>query len=126
MRISEVLISITIFALVGICFLNSISVFNKVEFKTKVGMKDCVKILEDDEKIRSEIRKIKIPYWKNTDKLCEAYVTGFKDCVVLNDSEILSVEPLRINGKTEGLKVLWVYKNTRHETEEKFSSRTIF
>lgn len=126
MRISEVLISILIFCLTSICFLQVLPFFSKGEEKTKTGIKDCILILENDEKIRNEIRKIEIPYWKNTDNVYQSYILGIKNNLTLEGAEILSVEALKNKGRTEGLKVLWIYKNKKIETEERFSSRTVF
>lgn len=126
MRISEVLISILIFCLTSICFLQVLPFFSKGEEKTKTGIKDSILILENDEKIRNEIRKIEIPYWKNTDNVYQSYILGSKNNLTLEGAEILSVEALKNKGRTEGLKVLWIYKNKKIETEERFSSRTVF
>ena len=126
MRISEVLISILIFCLTSICFLQVLPFFSKGEEKTKTGIKDSILILENDEKIRNEIRKIEIPYWKNTDNVYQSYILGSKNNLTLEGAEILSVEALKNKGRVEGLKVLWIYKNKKIETEERFSSRTVF
>ncbi len=126
MRISEVLISILIFCLTSICFLQVLPFFSKGEEKTKTGIKDSILILENDEKIRNEIRKIEIPYWKNTDNVYQSYILGIKNNLTLEGAEILSVEALKNKGRVEGLKVLWIYKNKKIETEERFSSRTVF
>ena len=126
MRISEVLISILIFCLTSICFLQVLPFFSKEEEKTKTGIKDSILILENDEKIRNEIRKIEIPYWKNTDNVYQSYILGIKNNLTLEGAEILSVEALKNKGRVEGLKVLWIYKNKKIETEERFSSRTVF
>lgn len=126
MKISEVLISIIIFSLISVCLLYSLPIFNKAEVNAKSRLNDCVKILETDEKIRNEIREIKIPYWENTEKFCKLHDMEFMNHVVPDGTEILSMDPLIINGKTEGLRVLWIYKNKTLETEERFASRVIY
>jgi len=79
------------------------------------------KILLIDRKIREEIWKIKIPYWKNREKIILEKMQFFYEMNFVEKVEMRNIFPLRNeSGKIIGLKVFWKIENEEQETVELF------
>lgn len=121
MRLSELIISIVIFVLIGIVTLESFAIFEMNYKKTEDAIFESEKLIQIDNELRTYITNINLPYWKNKKKICEKERNKIMNLDFGKEYEILSANIIE-NEKTEiiGISIIWKYRNRRVETKELF------
>lgn len=121
MKISELIICITIFCLITIVCLETYTSFERNYKNTEEIIYTSEHVIEFDYKLRTYIDNIHVPYWKNKKNIYEIEKEKIFDMGVNYDCKTLSVSPI-VDNEEEiiGISVLWRYKEKEIETRERF------
>lgn len=121
MKLSELIISIVIFVLIGVVTLESFTIFEMNYKNTEEAIFESEKLIQIDNKLRTYIGNINIPYWKNKKRICDREINKLMELDFGKKCEILSANIVE-DEKTDiiGISIIWKYRNRRIETKELF------
>lgn len=127
MRITELLISIAISLVVISAAFGAYSTFIKNADAVEEETSNAEKVLEIDASLRKKVAAMRIPYWKNADRTSKQLIAEMISADTLYGAHVLNIEQLIDNDKkVRGLRIKWSYENCTYETEELFSSTSLF
>lgn len=121
MKISELIICITIFCLITIVCLETYTSFERNYKNTEEIIYTSEHVIEFDYKLRTYIDNIYVPYWKNKKNIYEIEKEKIFNMDMNDEYKILSINPI-VDNEEEiiGISVLWRYKEKEIETRERF------
>ena len=126
MKLTEIIISMAIFLICAIVFLNTLVNVTKSVTKSTAKTNQVSSIISIDYAIRKDIRTIEIPYWKNI----SSYYSTIENHLLLLEAEkgitITSVSPVyNKKHKREGIQVIWTTNNKQYITTEYIKQRIL-
>lgn len=126
MRLSELLISIGIFAIAVSTTFGAYTGFIKNSNRLEKVTLEADTVLMTDMDIRRKIQSINIPYWHNANTDSQVYLNLLKQSEYRKGVYIVKTESLKNgNGVVKGIKTTWNYENKTYETKELFSSNSL-
>ena len=126
MKLTELLVSITIFLLVCICSGECYILFSKTSASLKSNIGSTSILLETDAELRSEIKNIDLPYWKNSKNILEhekelILIKQRKNEITVHSCEILKTK----TEMTNVMKITWSFNGKTYETLEELNGGII-
>lgn len=130
MRLSELVIAISIFIISSSIFGASFITIRKNILRYEDFSKQSVALLESDDLIRNEIKKIKIPYWKNFEKEAKNQKPSLEEHLQILErergikiKEITFVYEKKHNA--DGIKVEWEKDGKKYTSQEFIKQRIV-
>lgn len=126
MKLTELIVSIAIFLLSCTAFLSGFVTVRKSSEKVSFASEGVSELIQNDLLLRSEIKKIRVPYWKNFDQKGKVYsekflLFGTEKGIELTGAEIVYDSRHR----REGLRVEWKFGGKDYVTQEFIKQRII-
>ena len=126
MKLTELIVSIAIFLLSCTAFLSGFVTVRKSSEKVSFASEGVSELIQNDLLLRSEIKKIRVPYWKNFDQKGKVYSEKF---VLLGAEKGIEVTGAEIvydsRHRREGLRVEWKFGGNDYVTQEFIKQRII-
>lgn len=126
MKLTEVIISITIFLISVTVFFSCLINIRRNINTSSQSSNSALVVLSIDHSIRNEISKVNITYWKNFENEFSSIAETVRTRCTEKGIEVLNVTPIydKLN-KSEGINVTWSYNGTNYDTKE-FIKQRIF
>lgn len=130
MKLTEVIVAVTIFLIACVVFSASLINVRRGIDRSEAFSKSAVVLLDTDSLIRKEIKKINVPYWKSFDREFE------KEKIVLEEKlknigmekgfEVESVSYVYDRKHySEGIKIVWKFYGSEHVCQEFIKQRIV-
>lgn len=125
MKLTEVLVSLTIFVLVVVVLLETLTIFNINVHNTKKELFVSDIIIETDSKIRETIRNFEISYLENVNQKCDKQLMTLYNLDLDSAIKILEIRKEQTENNEIIIVVSWEYGNKILQTVEKLNTRVI-
>lgn len=125
MKLTEVLVSLTIFVLVVVLLLETLTIFNINVQNTKKELFVSDIIIETDSKIRETIRNFEISYLENVNQKCDKQLMTLYNLDLDSAIKILEIRKEQTENNEIIIVVSWECGNKILQTVEKLNARVI-
>ncbi len=126
MKLTELIVSIAIFLLSCTAFLSGFVTVRKSSEKVSFASEGVSELIQNDLLLRSEIKKIRVPYWKNFDQKGKVYSEKFLLFGTEKGIEVTRAEIVYDSRhRREGLRVEWKFGGKDYVTQEFIKQRII-
>jgi len=125
MKLTEVLVSLTIFVLVVVVLLETLTIFNINVQNTKKELFVSDIIIETDSKIRETIRNFEISYLENVNQKCDKQLMTLYNLDLDSAIKILEIRKEQTENNEIIIVVSWECGNKILQTVEKLNARVI-
>ena len=125
MKLTEVLVSLTIFVLVVVVLLETLTIFNINVHNTKKELFVSDIIIETDSKIRETIRNFEISYLENVNQKCDKQLMTLYNLDLDSAIKILEIRKEQTENNEIIIVVSWECGNKILQTVEKLNPRVI-
>lgn len=125
MKLTEVLVSLTIFVLVVVVLLETLTIFNINVQNTKKELFVSDIIIETDSKIRETIRNFEISYLENVNQKCDKQLMTIYNLDLDSAIKILEIRKEQTENNEIIIVVSWECGNKILQTVEKLNTRVI-
>ena len=125
MKLTEVLVSLTIFVLVVVVLLETLTIFNINVHNTKKELFVSDIIIETDSKIRETIRNFEISYLENVNQKCDKQLMTLYNLDLDSAIKILEIRKEQTENNEIIIVVSWECGNKILQTVEKLNTRVI-
>ncbi|MDO4505665.1 MAG: hypothetical protein Q4B64_01820 [Spirochaetales bacterium] len=130
MKLAEVMVAVAVFLIASVAITSTIINVRKGIDKAERHSREAIEILEADEILRKEIKKIEVPYWQNFEKTFKAKELQLKETLagmeIKGNLEIVSVTAVRDEKYgAEGIRIQWKHRGKDYATQEFVKQRII-